>query len=128
MDVLLDTHILLWAWNGVKRLGQSHRDLLTSQEVRAFVSIVSLWEVSIKKSVGKLELKAPLEELVASLPEFQFELLPLRVEHISLVGTLPMHHRDPFDRMLIAQAKHEGMHLLSADPHFGAYDVPLINV
>lgn len=128
MDVLLDTHILLWAWNGDKRLSRSHRELLTSQEVRAFVSIVSLWEVSIKKSVGKLELEAPLEELVASLPEFQFELLPLRMEHISLVGTLPLYHRDPFDQMLIAQAKHEGMHLLSADPHFAAYGVPLISV
>ncbi len=128
MDVLLDTHILLWAWNGDNRLSKTHQELLTSQEVRAFVSIVSLWEIAIKTSVGKLELKAPLQELVASLPEFQFELLPLRMEHISLVGTLPLHHRDPFDRMLIAQAKHEGMHLLTADPHFAAYDVPLIGV
>ena len=126
MDVLLDTHILLWAWNGDARLEKSHRELLVSQEVRAFVSIVSLWEIAIKKSVGKLELKAPLEELVASLPEFQFELLPLRMEHISSVGNLPLHHRDPFDRMLIAQAKHEGMHLLTADPHFEAYGVGLI--
>lgn len=128
MNVLLDTHILLWSWNGDARLAQSHKELLMSQEVRAFVSIVSLWEIAIKKSVGKLELKAPLEELVASLPEFQFELLPLRMEHISSVGNLPLHHRDPFDRMLIAQAKHDGMHLLSADPHFGAYGVPLISV
>jgi PIN domain nuclease of toxin-antitoxin system len=127
MDVLLDTHILLWAWSGDNRLTKSHRDLLTSQEVHAFVSIVSLWEIAIKTSVGKLELKAPLEELVASLPEFQFASLTLRMEHISLVATLPLHHRDPFDRMLIAQAKHESMHLLSADPHFAAYGVPVIS-
>ncbi|MBK8499995.1 MAG: type II toxin-antitoxin system VapC family toxin [Flavobacteriales bacterium] len=128
MNVLVDTHILLWAWSGDSRLSKAQRDLLMAQEVRAFVSIVSLWEIAIKTSVGKLELKAPLEELVASLPEFQFELLPLRMEHISSVGNLPLHHRDPFDRMLIAQAKHESMHLLSADPHFGAYGVPLISV
>jgi PIN domain nuclease of toxin-antitoxin system len=128
MDVLLDTHILLWAWTGDKRLTQAQRELIASAEVRAWVSIVSLWEIGIKASLGKLELMAPLNELVATLPEFHIDLLPLKVEHVQLVATLPLHHRDPFDRMLIAQAKHEGMHVLTADPHFPAYGVPVIAV
>lgn len=126
MDVLLDTHVLLWAWAGDKRLSKAERDLLAAKDVRAYVSIVSVWEIAIKSSLGKLELSAPLEELVASFPEFHLHLLPLRLEHVHLVRTLPLHHRDPFDRMLIAQAKHESMHLLTADPLFSAYDVPLI--
>jgi PIN domain nuclease of toxin-antitoxin system len=126
MDVLLDTHILLWAWTGDKRLIKAQRELIASAEVRAWVSIVSLWEIGIKASLGKLELKAPLNELVATLPEFHIDLLPLKVEHVQLVATLPLHHRDPFDRMLIAQAKHEGMHLITADPHFAGYGVPVI--
>ena len=126
MDVLLDTHILIWAWDGDKRLSKARKDFLMTKEVRAMVSVVSVWEIAIKSSLGKLDLSAPLEELVASFPEFHFEVLPLRLEHIHLVRTLPLHHRDPFDRMLIAQARHEGMHLLTADPHFSAYDVPLI--
>lgn len=128
MDVLLDTHILLWAWTGDKRLTKAQRELIASAEVRAWVSIISLWEIGIKASLGKLELMAPLNELVATLPEFHIDLLPLKVEHVQLVTTLPLHHRDPFDRMLIAQAKHEGMHLLTADPHFAAYGVPVIAV
>jgi len=126
MDVLLDTHILVWAWTGDKRLTPAQKDLLAAKEVRSRVSIVSVWEIAIKSSLGKLELNAPLEELVASFPEFHLDLLPLRLEHVHSVGTLPFHHRDPIDRMLIAQAKYEGMHLLTADPLFRAYDVPLI--
>lgn len=126
MDVLLDTHILLWAWSGDKRITKAQRELIASEEVRACVSIVSLWEIAIKSSLGKLELMASLNELVATLPEFHIDLLPLKVEHVQLVTTLPLHHRDPFDRMLIAQAKHEDMHLLTADPHFAAYGVPVI--
>ena len=99
-----------------------------SQEVRAFVSIVSMWEIAINTSVGKLDLKVSMEQLAASLPEFHLKLLPLKLEHVQAVEHLPLHHRDPFDRMLIAQAKHEGMHLLTADPHFEAYDVPLVAV
>ena len=127
MDVLLDTHMLIWAWEGDKRLTKSQRGLIASSEVCPWVSIISLWEVAIKSSLGKLELQASFDELIGSLPEFQFNVLQLNFQHVQLVATLPLHHRDPFDRMLIAQAKHEGMHLLTADPHFAAYDVPVIH-
>ena len=126
MDLLLDTHVLLWAWAGEKRLTRADRDLLAAKDVRSHVSIVSVWEIAIKSSLGKLELAAPLGELVRSFPEFHLHLLPLRTEHVLLLHTLPHHHRDPFDRILLAQAKHEGMHLFTADPQFSAYDVPLI--
>jgi PIN domain nuclease of toxin-antitoxin system len=99
---------------------------LTAKDVNAHVSIVSVWEIAIKSSLGKLELTSSLEELVRSFPEFHLHLLPLRTEHVLLLHALPHHHRDPFDRILNAQAKHEGMHLLTADPQFSAYDVPLI--
>lgn len=78
MDVLVDTHILLWAWSGDDRLTKAQKDLLIAPEVRAFVSIVSLWEIAIKTSVGKLELKASLDELVASLPEFHLSCCRLK--------------------------------------------------
>lgn len=126
MTILLDTHILVWMWTGDKRLRQETRDLLSSQGAPSKVSVASFWELAIKRSVGKLDLDIPIEDLLASLPEFRVELLPISMEHVIAVRDLPLHHRDPFDRMLIAQAKAEGMHILTADPHFGAYDVPLM--
>jgi len=125
MKILIDTHILVWMWTGDKRLGQDVRDLLSSQKALSKVSIASFWELAIKRSVGKLDLDIALEDLLGSLPEFRLEVLPVAVEHVIAVRDLPLHHRDPFDRMLIAQAKAEGMHILTADPHFGAYEVPL---
>ena len=126
MDILVDTHVLLWAWAGDKRLTRADRDLLAAKDVNAHVSIVSVWEIAIKSSLGKLELRAPLDELIGSFAEFHLSLLSLRMEHVLLIHALRQHHCDPFDRMLIAQAKHEGMHLLTSDPQFSAYDVPLI--
>lgn len=126
MIVLLDTHYLIWALNGDRRLTGRALDLIADPGQPVAVSIVSLWEMAIKSSLGKLELKEGVEGVVAKLPEMGFDLLGLRELHVAMVATLPLHHRDPFDRMLIAQAKHEGMHLLTADPHFAAYGVPVI--
>ena len=126
MTVLLDTHYLIRPLSADRRLSGRALDLLSDPQQDVVVSIVSLWEIAIKSSLGKLDLDGGVDGVLARLPEMGFGMLGIRNEHVAAVAKLPLHHRDPFDRMLIAQAKHEGMHLLTVDPHFGAYDVPLI--
>ncbi len=92
------------------------------------VSIVSLWELAIKRSVGKLGLDVQLDALMDSLEVFGFGLIPVLPAHTLALAKLPLHHRDPFDRTLIAQAKCEKLHLLSADPLMRAYDGNLIGL
>ena len=128
MVILLDTHVLVWLWTGDPRIGEHGRKMLSSMDQRVRVSIASIRELAIKRSIGKLDLSIDPRELVASLPEFGFDLLGITTGHALALTSLPLHHRDPFDRMLIAQAKHEGMHLLTADPHFKPYDVPLVDL
>ena len=127
-SVLLDTHILLWSLTNDKRLKPEARDLITDRERYVAVSIVSVWEVAIKVSVGKLDSLVSVEQFLDALEEFKVDLLAVDPKHVQEYARLPLHHRDPFDRMLIAQAKHEGMHLLTADPHFKLYDVPLVDL
>lgn len=118
---LLDTHILLWALSYDPRLSQRHRDILLGDD-KAAVSVASLWEIAIKAGTGKLTLPAgPIETIEAS----DVRLLPILPEHVLHTASLPQHHRDPFDRLLIAQAKLEGLTLVTADRHFGRYDVAL---
>ena len=126
MTVLLDTHMLVWLWSGDKRFSKTHRDMFSDQEVAGVISVASIWELSIKQSIGKLELEVSVEQLLSPLVNFGFSVLPVNTAHAMAVRGLPLHHRDPFDRMLIAQAKTEGIHLLSADPHFAHYDVQLL--
>ncbi|MCO6483287.1 MAG: type II toxin-antitoxin system VapC family toxin [Flavobacteriales bacterium] len=126
--LLLDTHVLLWAWEDSSRLGRIGRKLLADPEQPVVVSIVSIWELAIKQSVGKLSLDVQLEDLVRSLGVFGFELLPVLPAHILVLAALPLHHRDPFDRTLVAQAIHENLHLVTADPHLQEYDVQAIRL
>ena len=128
MRVLLDTHILLWYQASDKTLSRKARAAIESDDNDSVVIIVSFWEIGIKHSIGKLPLRMPLNDFFLTIQDAGFPLLGLQSEHILSVAVLPHHHRDPFDRMLIAQAKHEGMHLLSADPHFRSYDVPLADL
>src|SRR5690606_37814032 len=90
------------------------------------ISHVTFWEIAIKTSIGKLTLDRDLATTYRLIHEAGFLVLPLREEHFLAAASLPLHHRDPFDRMLIAQAQHEGMHLITADPHFVTYEVPVI--
>jgi PIN domain nuclease of toxin-antitoxin system len=128
MTVLLDTHILLWFQGLDTRLSDAVRERIEVGPEHFFVSQVSLWEIAIKLSIGKLSLDKDLTTTFAKIEEAGFEILPMRTAHIIEVSLLPLHHRDPFDRMLIAQAKAEGMQLLTADPHFKLYDVPLLEL
>lgn len=128
MSVLLDTHVLLWFQSLDKRLSREVRERIETADEDFYISHVTFWEIAIKTSIGKLTLDRDLASTYRLAHEAGFLVLPLREEHFLAASSLPLHHRDPFDRMLIAQAKHEGMHLITADPHFAAYGVPVIAV
>ena len=124
MKLLLDTHTLLWFIAGNLSLSASARALIEDAANEKFVSIVSIWETAIKVSIGKMSLSAPFDVLFPHQIEVNgFELLPVKIEHTSVVTSLPFHHRDPFDRLLIAQAIEEKMTLLSVDTVFDDYGV-----
>ena len=118
MKLLLDTHILLWWLADDAALGRTARELIREPENVIFVSAVSLWEIWLKQSLGKVRLPEDFEE---KLEKEGFESLPLMAAHTRQVARLEWHHRDPFDRMLIAQAQVAHMRLLTADRAAAAY-------
>ncbi|GAB3390667.1 type II toxin-antitoxin system VapC family toxin [Humibacter soli] len=123
MRILLDTHVLLWWQQDDPRLSRAHRNLIRGPENVVLVSAISVAEASIKASLGKLEI---VDDLVAQLEIDGFEELPFIAEHAEALRDLPLLHRDPFDRMLVVQAKVEGIPLLTVDPRVKAYDVATI--
>jgi PIN domain nuclease of toxin-antitoxin system len=127
MTLLLDTHTLLWFLTGDSSLSERARDAIEDSANVAHVSAASLWEVAIKSSLGKLKLPAPYVDIFPrQLDTNGVGLLPITPAHCSVLLTLPFHHRDPFDRLLLAQAKAEGLTLVTDDGQFGAYGVPLL--
>lgn len=119
MNLLLDTHIVLWWLADDPRLSPRHRELLHDTERRVFVSSVSVAEISIEVSLGKLDAPAGTVDAVV---ESGFELLAFEASHAEELRELPWHHRDPFDRMLIAQARVEKLALLTVDERISHYD------
>jgi PIN domain nuclease of toxin-antitoxin system len=115
--VLLDTHLLLWALSSPEKLSKRARQRIDSSEV--FVSAASIWEVSIKSALGKLE--ADPDELLAGVEPAGFNHLPIVGSHAAKVKELPPIHKDPFDRLLVAQARFEPMILLTDDDTLGGY-------
>ncbi|HTS51161.1 MAG TPA: type II toxin-antitoxin system VapC family toxin [Bryobacteraceae bacterium] len=118
MRILLDTHLLLWWLEGHPSLPAQAREMIRDPENTIFVSAVSLWEIWLKQSLGKLRLPVNFTERLAAEA---FESLPLMASQTRQVALLPWHHRDPFDRMLIAQAQVEKLVLLTADEALAAY-------
>jgi PIN domain nuclease of toxin-antitoxin system len=118
LKILLDTHLLLWWLGNSSDLSAQARAHISDPENTIFVSAVSLWEIWLKASLGKLRLPADFEEKMAAET---FESLPLTATHARQVALLPWHHRDPFDRMLVAQARAENLILLTADNGVTAY-------
>lgn len=126
MALLLDTHALIWYLEGDTQLSSTAKHQLDNQATRRLVSSVSIWEMAIKINLGKLNIKKPFSDLPNLLKTNAFEWLPLSFEHIQAYLNLPLHHRDPFDRMLIAQALTEGLDIVTRDPHFPDYGVSIV--
>jgi PIN domain nuclease of toxin-antitoxin system len=121
MRLLLDTHILLWALAEPKRIPKKTRAQLESPENDVLFSVASLWEVAIKVQAGRLALPIPLDDLPSAAEAMGFVELPVRAMHAVGVARLPLHHRDPFDRLLIAQAMQEPARLLTVDGPLSQY-------
>ena len=127
MRLLLDTHALLWWDDDLKKLSDAARSALEDEANTVFISVVNAWEIQIKVQLGKLGLTRPLSEIIQTQRLTNgFELLPIGLPHILALDGLSLHHRDPFDRLLIAQARHENLTLVSRDPRFSAYPITLL--
>src|SRR5437762_4151675 len=127
MRLLLDSHALLWFCEGSASLSQPARAAIENVENDTYVSHASAWEIAIKASLGKLKLAMTFEELFpGALISNAFRPLLSDFRHYRELLTLPPHHRDPFDRLLIAQVRVEGLTLVSCDPHFQPYGIPLL--
>lgn len=127
MRILLDTHAFLWAAADAPQLSPKARALFTAADNELLLSVASVWEMAIKASLGKLRLELPLDRLVrGGLAQPGLRLQHIELDHALRVRRLPWHHRDPFDRLLVAQALAEGVPLLSRDAAFDAYGVERI--
>ncbi len=127
MKLLLDTHVFLWTIAADRRLSGTASRLILDQGNELFLSTASVWEVFLKAQIGKLPLPKPVGAFVKTqLAENFIRSLPLTLEHVLKLERLPMHHRDPFDRILIAQAIAESVPIVTADRQFARYDVETI--
>ena len=124
MKYLLDTHTLLWFLQGDKKLSDKARQLIDNPRNSKFLSIVSLWEIAVKVSLGKLVLDKSFERLFPEQLHFnRIQILDITVDSLIKLTTLPFHHRDPFDRLIIAQALVEDLPIIGADAAFDAYGI-----
>ena len=124
MKLLLDTHTLLWLSLDDPQLSDTARELIADLDNELLLSPASYWEIAIKISLGKYELTEPLAEYVArETNNNDISILPISPAHSQIVSNLPFHHKDPFDRMLIAQSLADGLTILSKDDQFAAYGV-----
>lgn len=125
MKLLLDTHLLLWAAGQPKRLSAATRKLLNDADNELLFSVVSLWEVAIKSGLKRKDFRVDVRLLRRGLLDNGYTELPLLGEHVAALGSLPSIHKDPFDRMLVAQSSVEEVTLLTADPIVAKYPGPI---
>lgn len=124
MRLLLDTHSFLWFISGNPQISSSARTLIEDVSNQPFLSVASLWEMAIKMSLGRLSFEQPFETLIPQQLSLNgIALLGITISHTAVVARLPFHHRDPFDRLLVAQAMVEQMPIVSGDTAFDAYTV-----
>ena len=128
MKLLLDTHIVLWAAGQPEKLSESARTLLTTPENALFFSVASMWEIVIKRGLGREDFKVNPRRLRKMLIANGYTELSVDAEHVFTVETLPLRHKDPFDRLLLAQAKTEGMLLLTVDASVLQYQESVLAV
>ena len=127
MKLLLDTHTAIWWMNGHEKLSPEVKPMLSDDSHSLYISIVSAWEVAIKASLGKLpEFEGSVKAFLATMEAIPIVLLPVMPKHVEMVETLPLLHRDPFDRLLVATALADNLTLITADESIQKYDVQWI--
>lgn len=127
MRLLLDTHVFIWWADQQESLSATALSALNDEANELILSVASVWEMQIKVQLRKLKLSLPIEELIETQVETNdLRILPVALPHVLALNALPFHHKDPFDRLLIAQSIHEDITLVSVDPEFPAYSVKLL--
>ncbi len=128
MKVLLDTHIFLWAISDSARLSSRAQELVQDSDNEVLLSIASAWEIAIKVGIGKFVMPVPLAPyLQRQLVKHRIGLLPIQLSHLAMLEKLPLHHRDPFDRLLVAQCLEEDATLITVDSQLQLYPVKIIS-
>jgi len=123
MDIILDTHAVIWFFEDNKRLSKTAIDTIYNLENMIYVSSASVWELAIKLSTGKLVFDGGIENFIETIYKNEFELLGISPKHIKMVAVLPFIHRDPFDRMIVAQAIAEDMAIMTVDENVVKYEI-----
>ena len=123
MDILLDTCSVLWYLNGNDEMPQFARETILTSENTIFVSVATIWEVAIKMSIGKLNFDGGIDGFVEAIEDEGFLLLDIAAKHIKALNDLPFIHRDPFDRMLVAQSIIEGLPIMTSDSDMVKYNI-----
>ena len=126
MNLLVDTHAFLWYLAGDARMSAAARSAVDDPDNEWHLSAASVWEMAIKADLGRLTLPSPVADYVAEKARAGLDVLPIEWRHAAAVAGLPAHHRDPFDRLLVAQAQLEGLHIVTADPVFRKYEVGVV--
>jgi PIN domain nuclease of toxin-antitoxin system len=126
MEYILDTHTFLWFIDGSQELSAHAREAIESPQNVKLVSTASFWEIAIKITLGKLKINMPFDDLENHVFDNGFQLLPISFSHIGKIIDLPLHHRDPFDRIIIAQAIFEKLVVIGKDPQFANYELTTI--
>lgn len=123
MRYLIDTQVFIWLMEDNRKVSPEIRTLLQDPSINVFISIASIWEIVIKQAKGRLKIPKDIEK---SIDELEFRVLPIEIFHVLGLRKLPNYHKDPFDRILISQAKVEKLTLISSDKKIWQYDLPLI--
>jgi PIN domain nuclease of toxin-antitoxin system len=126
MNILLDTHAFIWFLNGDNLLNETAKGAIENTENKCLISMASIWELAIKFSLGKLQLAGDFSEIGSFLHQNEIDILPITFEHIQQLLALPFHHRDPFDRIIIAQAISEKLSVITKDVLFDDYGIATI--
>jgi PIN domain nuclease of toxin-antitoxin system len=126
VNLLVDTHAMLWFAAGDDRLSPGARVAIQSHDNTSYVSMASWWEIAIKCSLGKLHLDLPLQDFMDDRIDEGFRVLSIDTQHLPALIALPFHHRDPFDRLIISQAMAESMPICTGDAHFADYGVQIV--
>jgi len=123
MAFLLDTHTFIWFINGDRSLPETAINDIKNVKYKCFISIASIWEIAIKANLNKLELKSDFDKIIDFLAYNEIEILPITFEYIQMLNNLEFHHKDPFDRIIIAQGIAEQLTIITKDESFKKYDV-----